>query len=122
MITPNQYGGLAYLWTIPVAAAGYQAAEITCHMYDAMTGNYILSIANTPSMQITEDERGNLIGYYVNSSQGQRSLTVWNSTRCINLVRRQLRRWCTCCRSMDVETSIQHNNRLPIWAYNGHGP
>ncbi len=86
MITPNQYGALAYLWTIPVAAAGYQAAGQYMSMYDAMTGNYILTIKNTPSMQLIEDERGNLIGYYVNSSQGQRSLSVWNSTRCINLV------------------------------------
>ncbi len=86
MITPNQYGALAYLWTIPVAAAGYQAAGQYMSMYDAMTGNYILTIKNTPSMSLTEDERGNLIGYYVNSSQGQRSLSVWNSTRCINLV------------------------------------
>jgi hypothetical protein len=86
MITPNQYGALAYLWTIPVAAAGYQAAGQYMSMYDAMTGNYILTIKNTPSMSLIEDERGNLIGYYVNSSQGQRSLSVWNSTRCINLV------------------------------------
>ncbi len=86
MITPNQYGALAYLWTIPVAAAGYQAAGNFMSMYDAMTGNYILTIKNTPSMQLTEDERGNLIGYYVNTTGSQRSLSVWNSTRCINLV------------------------------------
>ena len=86
MITPNQFGGLAYLWTIPVTAAGYQAAGQYMSMYDAMTGAYILTIKNTPSMQLTTDERGNLIGYYVNSSQGQRSISVWNSTRCINLV------------------------------------
>ena len=86
MITPNQYGALAYLWTIPVAAAGYQAAGNYMSMYDAMTGNYILTIKNTPSMQLTEDERGNLIGYYVNTTGTQRSLSVWNSTRCINLV------------------------------------
>jgi hypothetical protein len=86
MITPNQYGALAYLWTIPVAAAGYQAAGQYMSMYDAMTGNYILTIKNTPSMALLEDKAGSLIGYYVNSSQGQRSLTMWNSTRCINLV------------------------------------
>ena len=89
MITPNQYGALAYLWTIPVAAAGYQAAGQYMSMYDAMTGNYILTISGTPSMTLTTDDNGNLIGYYVNSSTTNafpRTLNVWNSTRCINLV------------------------------------
>jgi hypothetical protein len=86
MITPNQFGGLAYLWTIPVSAAGYQAAGQFMSMYDAMTGAYILTIKNTPSMQLTTDASGNLIGYYVNTTATQRSLSVWNSTRCINLV------------------------------------
>ena len=53
-------------------------------MYDAMTGNYILSIVNgTNFSKLTLDDHGGLIGYYTNSSRGQTSLTVWNSTRTI---------------------------------------
>ena len=37
-------------------------------MFDAMTGNYILSIVNGTSMTLTEDDHGDLIGYYVNST------------------------------------------------------
>ena len=37
-ISPNQYGGLGYLWTT------------TWSMYDAMTGNWILDITGGPSV------------------------------------------------------------------------
>jgi outer membrane protein assembly factor BamB len=90
-ITPNQYGAQAYLWSIPAAAAGFMATGSYMSMYDAMTGNWILNITNTPAMTLTTDEHGDLIGYYVNSStnaffqtSGQ-SLTLWNSTACINI-------------------------------------
>jgi len=95
MVTPNQYGALAYLWAIPLSAAGFAAAGAYMSMYDAMTGNWILNITNTPSMTLTEDEGGNLIGYYINTTNAipgnpfspivNASLTMWNSTRCINL-------------------------------------
>ena len=56
-------------------------------MYDAMTGAFILSIVNGTSMTLTEDDNGNLIGYYVNSSTANayRSPTInmWNSTQAI---------------------------------------
>ncbi len=44
------------------------AAGSYMSMYDAMTGNWILNITNTPAMTLTEDAHGNLIGYYVNST------------------------------------------------------
>ncbi len=34
-------------------------------MFDAMTGDYILSIVNGTSMNIVSDAGGNLIGYYI---------------------------------------------------------
>lgn len=89
-ITPNQYGALAYLWSIPASAAGFMAAGSYMAMYDAMTGNWILNITGTPSMTIVNDEHGSLIGYYVNSTTNfatgevQASLSMWNSTVCIN--------------------------------------
>jgi len=86
MITPNQYGALAYLWSIPIAAAGFAAGGQYMSMYDAMTGAWILNITNTPSMTLETDEAGSLIGYYVNSTNPYApTLNMWNSTRCINL-------------------------------------
>ncbi len=87
MTTPNQFGGHAYLWTVPLSAAGFQAAGSYMSMYDAMTGNFILNITNTPAMTLTTDERGNLIGYYTstNPANGLTYLNCWNSTVCINL-------------------------------------
>jgi hypothetical protein len=95
MVTPNQFGALAYLWAVPLSATGFMAAGAYMSMYDAMTGAWILNITNTPAMTLTEDEGGNLIGYYTNTTNAipgnpfspisGASLTMWNSTRCINL-------------------------------------
>ena len=53
-------------------------------MWDAMTGNYILSIVNGSTMTLTEDQSGNLIGYYVNASiPTAPTLNMWNSTQAI---------------------------------------
>jgi outer membrane protein assembly factor BamB len=87
MITPNQYGALAYLWSVPQSSGGFMAGISTYNMYDAMTGNYILSIVNATSMTLTEDEHGDLIGYYTSTDYftGTTYLNMWNSTACINL-------------------------------------
>jgi hypothetical protein len=86
MITPNQYGALAYLWSVPGGQGGFMASQTTYNMYDAMTGNYILTIENGTTMTLTTDESGNLIGYFVNSTDAYApTLNMWNSTRCINL-------------------------------------
>ena len=87
MTTPNQFGGHAYLWTVPLSSAGFMASGSYMSMYDAMTGNFILNITGTPAMTLTTDERGNLIGYYTstNFADGRTYLNCWNSTVCINL-------------------------------------
>ncbi len=86
MITPNQYGALAYLWSVPGSSGGFMASQSQYNMYDAMTGNYILSIVNGTSMTLTSDDNGDLIGYYVNSTNPfAPTLNMWNSTRCINI-------------------------------------
>lgn len=99
MITPNQYGGLAYLWSQPLGSTvvfesfGASVGD-SLEMWDAMTGNYILSITGVPiavngpgtGLQLTGDDSGNLIGYFVDSSNPfAPKLSMWNSTRCINL-------------------------------------
>ena len=69
-VSPNAFGGRAYLWTVGTPAAVKAATgTATWNMHEASTGNYILSIVNgTSSMSITNDEGGDLIGYFVNSS------------------------------------------------------
>jgi hypothetical protein len=99
MITPNQYGGLAYLWSQPLGSTVVfesfgQSVGNSLEMWDALTGNYILSITGVPvavngpgtGLILSSDDSGNLIGYFVNSSNPfAPKLCMWNSTRCINL-------------------------------------
>jgi hypothetical protein len=87
MVNPNQYGGIPYLWSVPGNMGGFGASPSIYKMYDAMTGQYILSIVNGTGMNIVSDSGGNLIGYYVNSSRanqwGTPTLNCWNSTQAI---------------------------------------
>jgi outer membrane protein assembly factor BamB len=82
-VSPNQYGGLAYLWTMPQNATGFGGVPGGTYygMYDAMTGNWILNIVGAPTMTLIEDQSGSLIGYYVNSTT--KTLNMWNSTQAI---------------------------------------
>lgn len=84
-ISPNQFGGIPYLWTTETTVSPNTGT--TYGMYDAMTGNYVLSIVNGTSVTLTEDDGGNLIGYYVNSSTANAyhapTLNKWNSTQAI---------------------------------------
>lgn len=99
IINPNQYGGFPYLWAQPPSeyagtTSGALQLENTWEMYDAMTGNYILSFVNAPTQRVVisanlsvtiaatptlmSDANGNLIAYYVNGTD--RTLNMWNST------------------------------------------
>ncbi len=106
-VSPNQYGSIAYLWSNPfvagvAAGTGPNIDGSTWDMWDAMTGNYILSIVGCPAgtliaggsaMALTEDAGGDLIGYYVNVTYAvpgnpytpvvAESLNMWNSTQAI---------------------------------------
>jgi len=92
-VSPNQYGGLAYLWStgtpaMVASATNIGAGTTTYNMFDAMTGNYILSIVNgTAFSAVTEDDSGNLICYYINASTSNSynapTLNMWNSTKAI---------------------------------------
>jgi len=81
-VTPNQYGGLAYLWSQPKSSMYTWLSSNSLEMWDAMTGNYILTIENitASSLLFTTDEHGSLIGYYIDYDN---KITMWNSTRCI---------------------------------------
>jgi len=91
-VAPDQYGGLAYFWTTgtpdwitsevatqltPTGApvfGGIHVSGTTYNMFDAMTGDYILSIVNGTSIANTIDASGDMIGYYVNNTVGNRNL------------------------------------------------
>ena len=88
--SPNQYGGLTYLWTVGTPAIVANAINVatgstTYNMFDATTGTYILSIVNgTAFGSLLEDDNGNLIGYYVNATNPNApTLNMWNSSLCI---------------------------------------
>ncbi len=103
-VSPNQYGGLAYIWTTGTPA-GIVSTGTTLNMFDAETGTYILSIVNGTSQALMTDQSGNLIGYYINQTAGKQqivgylnnnigpspvvdvstgpTLNMWNSTTCI---------------------------------------
>jgi outer membrane protein assembly factor BamB len=90
--SPNQYGSLAYLWstgTPTIVASVSNVTGTTYNMFDAMTGNYILSIVNgTTFSALVNDPQGSLIGYYINSSTANAynapTLNCWNSTKAID--------------------------------------
>jgi hypothetical protein len=71
-ISPNQYGGIPYLWYI--GSPNY-------YMYDAFTGNWILTFTNAQIGTLVMDPMGNMLMYVFNGRQNW--LAMWNSTLCI---------------------------------------
>ena len=80
-VSPNQYGGIAYLWTRGNLDGINSTNNNDMNMFDAMTGKYILSIVNCRTLNQYYDDLGNLIGYYVNNTD--HTLVKWNSTQAI---------------------------------------
>ena len=83
-VSPNQYGGIAYLWSRPVTNMGALSSPTllpTYRMYDAMTGSWILDIVNGTEVVFTPSKDGSLLSYYINSTT--RTLNLWNSTKAI---------------------------------------
>ena len=70
--TPNQDGVIPYLWS---------TSGTSWKMYDATTGNYILTVNNVPSGTRMTDSNGNILIYTLNAKNGW--LTQWNSTTAI---------------------------------------
>jgi hypothetical protein len=81
-VSPNQYGGLAYLWSTGETTVAPNTGQ-TWGMYDAMTGGWILNVVNATNPTWSYGERGDLLGYYINSTS--KTLNMWNSTRCLML-------------------------------------
>ncbi|XES76774.1 MAG: PQQ-binding-like beta-propeller repeat protein [Candidatus Bathyarchaeia archaeon] len=70
----NQHGVIPYLWS----------TGSTYKMYDAVTGNLVLSMANASTGKITYDDNGNMIVYVLNA--GRNWLAMWNSTKVDGLI------------------------------------
>jgi outer membrane protein assembly factor BamB len=79
-ITGDQYGGHAYLFCAP-ATIGFipYPPGSNWEMYDAMTGAWILNIANVTSGTLVEGPNGEIISYNIAGGM----LKMWNSTKCI---------------------------------------
>jgi hypothetical protein len=88
-VNVQEFGGIAYLWAQPLSPTPgmFQSSSVTndLDMYDAFTGNYILTITGGPGGYsggtMTIDDHGDLCFYYVNSTDN--TLNLWNSTLCI---------------------------------------
>ncbi len=76
-VSVNQYGGLAYLW----GSSGVGTGGSVWSMYDAMTGNFILSIYGVPgSIDMVPDSSGDLVGYSINATAGTQLVQGVNVT------------------------------------------
>jgi hypothetical protein len=83
----DQYGGHAYLFTAPlgglgegfVITPGYLAPKWS--MYDAMTGDWILDIANASAGTLVRGENGDILSYTVAGGM----LSLWNMSKCIEV-------------------------------------
>ncbi len=72
---PNQHGVIPYLWAINGPPNRYD-------MYDAFTGNWILSFANSSrGMNVLAQNDGSLLVYVLNGAASW--LTKWNSSKAI---------------------------------------
>ena len=86
--TGNQYGAHAYLFTgwqgIPMSGFTIPldgSIDFTkWSMYDAMTGQWILDIANVTAGTLVEGQNGEILSYNTNANG---KLTLWNSSLCI---------------------------------------
>jgi hypothetical protein len=75
-ISPNQYGGQAYLWS---------TSGSTWSMYEATTGRWVLDIVGgNTNGDFMNSPDGSILDYYIDTSNAsQYYLTLWNSSRCL---------------------------------------
>ena len=79
-VSPNQIGGIPYLWYIPSFQIPGMVAAFDWVMYDAVTGNQVLTVTNTTSGGTTvQGPNGELLVYTI----GTNWLAMWNSSKCI---------------------------------------
>ncbi len=79
--TGDQYGAHAYLFTAPSGINGWtlSTAPNKWSMYDAMTGQWILDIANVSAGTLVAGPNGEILSYTIANGM----LSMWNSSLCI---------------------------------------
>jgi outer membrane protein assembly factor BamB len=81
-ITGDNYGGHAYLFTAPASLGSVSGSTPNVwSMYDAMTGMWILDIANPHAGTLVEGPNGELLSYRASGGQ----LNLWNISKCITV-------------------------------------
>ncbi len=75
----NMYGGFPYIFTGAQSQA-MGGGGSTWSMYDAMTGKWLLDIANVTAGTLVQGPQGELLSYRVANNQ----LTLWNISLCID--------------------------------------
>jgi len=76
--TINDYGVRGpWLWatgTLPASQTGGSTPSNNSgtqyNLYDCVTGRYVMSVVNGTSMRLGQDDNGNLIGYFINTTSG----------------------------------------------------
>lgn len=71
-ISPNQFGGIPYLW---------ETNNREYKLYDAYTGNWILTLANASTGTTAFSQDGSMLVYIYNSQRGW--FAMWNSSLAI---------------------------------------
>ncbi len=82
-ITGDQYGAHAYLFTAPAMIGFVLTPEFfdpKWSMYDAMTGQWILDIANASEGVLVRGTQGEILSYSVGFDG---TLNLWNISKCI---------------------------------------
>jgi hypothetical protein len=77
---PNEHGAMAYLWE-----TGGSASNGTWKMYDAFTGQYLLTVTNITgsSGNARFGPNGELLIFTLSGTDANRRLVMWNSTKAI---------------------------------------
>jgi outer membrane protein assembly factor BamB len=86
--TPNKHGVVPYLWSIPglatyAAVPAPPATGLAWEMYDAFTGNKILTIQNATGGFPIFGPMGEILLYTLDYNG--KWMSLWNSTKCIDV-------------------------------------
>ena len=108
-ISGNQMGGIGYLWN--AATPAYQ-------MFDAFTGDLLVTFANATAGDVVYGSDGTMYVYVLNAQRGW--LAMWNSTKACTaagfdaLTPAGLGQWRPKAGTYDWLKGIQWNNTIPI--------
>jgi len=104
--SPNQHGGLAYLWSV---------AGTTWKAYDAFTGDWVYTITNVPGGARSYTSDGSIIIPVVNAQKGW--IALWNSSAIPELLGgptgTQNWQWRPYGKTVDGTTGYSWNKTLP---------